>query len=1591
MKTLMVVSLVALAYALEAAPGPEQVVIPRNEPVSVTGKPKAFAKWFSAPVAIEADGLCALTFSGSRLDGSGGCVLSGVGPVNVDLRGVSPDWNVFQDLMMMPHERPKEGFKVHFGLWNCAGLANFDGASVTPLRAEYRTVGDLALGHGEALVNEEYSFQSAYSSKSRNHSRVLAGYGGGTRFNTDRWVLDQENAFVTYRHELSGRTWGAGAVTLNCNWHHVGEAAVEVSADGATWRKVAAVAKTGVCRAELPADVLGGAALFVRLRAEKRCALQVNSYVLEAKSVGPKLFVQGSTRYLDARGAQVANIKPSSYFDTDYGALVAQDAAAAVWTASSGRKIPRARALPEARAACVRVQLAANEAEAVQAVVRAGEPLSGLRARAEVAIPGAKVETLCVGYVNVQVATDAQGCRGLWPDPLFADGEPVSLAAEENQPFWVRVTTGKDTPKGVYRGTIVFSAVRANGAAWRREVPFEVEVFGFAVPERNTIATAFGFARHYVKTYQKLNTQEAFDAVIGKYLRCFADHRLSLYDPTGGRVKFKVTWKNLKPDPMAGEPVFDWADWDAKMTEGIRDYRMTAFRIRIEGLGGGNFASRVEPKIAGIPEGHPAYETLLARYLRGVESHLREKGWLEMAYVYWFDEPDPKDYEFVMNGFRKIHRHAPGLRTMLTEQPERTLAGGPSIWCPQPQHLASPVTEERRKAGDEMWWYICCGPKAPYVGEFIDHPGTDLRVWLWQTWKENVTGVLIWDTAFWHSGKAYPGKGNWQNPYEDPMSWCSAARFKDGTRIPWGNGDGRFLYPPRAAADGRQQGTVLDGPVVSLRLELLRDGIEDYEYLALLKRRLAAATGLSAAERAACEALLVVPDEITKSLVEYTEDPTPIERRREQIARALERLACEASDGVVVENAALRVTCAAAEEGFGIRSVENRSGGARFVNPSEAKAPRWRVEEHENCGVYLHDVTGERAASADFWELEFRAIAVPGDRSQAVFVDNRSACRRRRVERRGDGATFVWEGVKLPDGELDVRARIRFAADGSSRWTLSTDVRSTRFALFAKHFPFFRHVVRPGEGDVLLPRADVGARLYVKADYDPSSSRAYGCLAYVPMMTAFMIGDSGLYIAAHDERACAKSLVVTGERDVAFHSCVPDDDFEVTVSAFRGDWWAAARLYRRWALTAPWCRKGRILDRADYPRRICEIPLWFNFHGDAAAASNALAKAKALFPDVTAGLHWHRWQAVPWEIGHYPEYFPEGPGVKDCLRFCRALGQEPMLYTLPRLYSQTLLSFHFAEPAALRRPDGTYVVERYGRPEGNPPPLVPLCPAVKAWQDCTVDYARRILALGGTSVFLDQFASCPARACYAEGHGHRPGGGDWFYRGQHAICERVHADYAAAGAFVTAEGSSDAFIDVVDGFLGVTPRAAEDVPFLHAVYNGYTTYFCSPENHEDDDDSFWALQARETLWGQSLGWYHTLLMEHPAKVALVRKLVAFRQRNLDCFAYGELLGDVAFEGDRVPRIRTTWLGRKSFPDWADPKAELSPTTYGEMPGVLGYEWKSGTTGRTCAIVGNLTNASHPVAFRFGGRCVRLTLAPRELKRINEGSQFVYCQ
>jgi hypothetical protein len=107
----------------------------------------------------------------------------------------------------------------------------------------------------------------------------------------------------------------------------------------------------------------------------------------------------------------------------------------------------------------------------------------------------------------------------------------------------------------------------------------------------------------------------------------------------------------------------------------------------------------------------------------------------------------------------------------------------------------------------------------------------------------------------------------------------------------WGNGDGRFLYPPRGSNE-TNAGPRLEGPVNSVLWENLRDGMEDYEYFWLLKQGIekAAAAGANPTLLSEARQLLTVPPEVSRDLTHFTTDPRPMLAHRDRIARMIEQL-----------------------------------------------------------------------------------------------------------------------------------------------------------------------------------------------------------------------------------------------------------------------------------------------------------------------------------------------------------------------------------------------------------------------------------------------------------------------------------------------------------------------------------------------------------------------------------------------------------------------------------------------------------------------------------------------------------------------------
>ena len=836
------------------------------------GKGEDESRWYSEPIPVESNQVYALTFE-MKLVGNGRAVV-GTDAINKDITTPMRDWTQQRIVFRTRTDRKTE--RIHFGQWKLNGTASFRNPRLERVTCVHAEEDGLTLGAGEQLDGGTYRYTASLSSFACNESAPLFAARKVT-YNSMSWVFGSGSE-VIYRHALPGRRMVSAALRVGCSSYRKGRVAVEVSADGATWTTLGALTNLSEFACAVPPALLPAEAVFVRLMAGEGVNLHVNDYSFDAELAGEVRWMTGTTRYLSPSGEDLGGTVRSSYFDEDYGETVAATDAVSVWRATSNRKIPPSRKIPAARADALEIKTAANEAEAAQLVVSPHVALEDVRlalagdlvaADSASRLSAGAVDLLRVGYVEIQRPSDAAGLRGLWPDPLPPqDDAPLAVAAKRSQPFWVRVKPPKGTPKGLYRGAIEVSGRTVAGAPLRISVPFEVEVFGFELPDRMTCSTAFRCAMTDPWRYHAAKTPDERQKIADRYFDAIAACHISPYDPVPG-----IDWRVALKD---GKVEFDWSAWDAAIEKAIATRHINTIKLKVEGLGGGSFHSRREPSFLGVPATNAAYQVLMAQYLGGLESHFRSKGWQDLVWTFWFDEPAAKDYPFVMEGFRMLRRHAPGLWHMLTEQPEPALYGGPNLWCGIPSEMDMARVAERHAAGERVWWYLCVSPKAPYVGLFIDHPANDLRIWLWQTWGENVTGVLSWNTCCWSSRAAYPNPKEPQNPYRDPMSWMYSYGLPPGARRPWGNGDGRLFYPPLALADGKATTFTEGDPVASFRSEGLRDGIEDYEYFAILKRLDPKSP------------LLKVPADVYRSLTDFSKDPTAMEQHRVKLARAIE-------------------------------------------------------------------------------------------------------------------------------------------------------------------------------------------------------------------------------------------------------------------------------------------------------------------------------------------------------------------------------------------------------------------------------------------------------------------------------------------------------------------------------------------------------------------------------------------------------------------------------------------------------------------------------------------------------------------------------
>ncbi len=524
------------------------------------------------------------------------------------------------------------------------------------------------------------------------------------------------------------------------------------------------------------------------------------------------------------------------------------------WVADSLARVGRSDAPGSVREASLAA--ARNEDEGFQIAIRANSDadLIGLDARPTdlqgpggALIPAASVTPHWEFFVPVSVPSPGSPYPPReWADALIPFAHPETGAQLHGGrlnsdalvvprgnvlPLYVEVHVPPDAPPGEYRGYVFLSARGMMTTA----VPVAVRVRSFALPPVPTLRSAvtpYGETYNVARFFGVRNDSPTGRTIAGRFNRFLLRHRLSPSTPLGTVPAIDFSTGHI--DPGESHPV-------------LQQY--------LDELGATSWAV---PFGAGWPWPDPLGEhrPMAEVYLREVADYLAAHGWLERAFVYLADEPHSAEkYAQTRELAALVHSAAPGLPVLVTGQlvPEKaeweSLWDLVDIWVSLSSRFQTASMDFASRLGRSHWMYTE-GASAP--AWLIDHPLLNERVSPWLAWHRGQTGILYWTPWYW----------------EEVNPWDTAATYV----TPWGtyNGNGCLVYP------GGDVGYAM-GPIASLRLKALRDGIEDFEYLALLQA--AGAEGLAAAEAEA----------IVESWESGIFDPDTLLRARERIADAIER------------------------------------------------------------------------------------------------------------------------------------------------------------------------------------------------------------------------------------------------------------------------------------------------------------------------------------------------------------------------------------------------------------------------------------------------------------------------------------------------------------------------------------------------------------------------------------------------------------------------------------------------------------------------------------------------------------------------------
>jgi glycosyl hydrolase family 123 len=392
------------------------------------------------------------------------------------------------------------------------------------------------------------------------------------------------------------------------------------------------------------------------------------------------------------------------------------------------------------------------------------------------------------------------------PDALMPwDGSSRSTE-HANQPLWVQVTVPYGTAPGTYSGSFL---VVADGT--RTLVPISVAVSAVSLPRQNQVSgsllTGFNFSPQSYANKAAGLYGVAPDSTLPGLFSFLSSYRLS-----------PNSWGYGNPKAASGYTSDRrwWLDKSKEMiSAAAQPSQFASMWIPISN-------NRWSPNTY-VGGRSPFKPQSWCSYLRSVHRFWQRHGWLNSySYLYGMDEPGLPRFRVVKRQAKVTHSCFAGGHVIVTGKPTAQnhflWNGGKDdvdVWVVLASryygefshHGVSRANQElrlinsARRRHKQIWTYTYDAPSHSTPGFAATEPASDPRVFVDWAALEGITGLLYGE------GTTTYAKGN-------PLVSIDKAK-----------GSFVLVYPGR------------NGPIASARLEVLREGIEDWEILNVVRHR----------------------------------------------------------------------------------------------------------------------------------------------------------------------------------------------------------------------------------------------------------------------------------------------------------------------------------------------------------------------------------------------------------------------------------------------------------------------------------------------------------------------------------------------------------------------------------------------------------------------------------------------------------------------------------------------------------------------------------------------------------------------------------